>query len=188
MAYGRHSVPNGPISTHDWGKYINLASPGAIAEFGCYDGGSTRLLAGMGRPVFAFDTFQGIPKEDYNASEDGSNPPGKFAPTTTVKELFRGHNNIYPVVGRYADTLPTVGGLQFAFAYIDCDLYESYKQVLNYIAPRMIGDYFMCDDYHDCTGARRAVDEWVAGQTDWRFDKSLQVFSRVPKVCPLCGK
>ncbi len=169
---------NGPISHHDWARYIKDAPPGAIAEFGCYDGGSARILASFGRPVFAFDTFAGMPKEDFRESIDSNNPPGKFTPHAPPWELFKEHPNVYPVVGRYAETLPQLAGLRFAFVYIDCDFYESYRQVLDYAVPRLDGNVFMCDDYHDCEGARRAVDDWLAQHPEWMFDKATQVFTR----------
>lgn len=172
---------HGPVSNHDWGRYIAQAPPGAIAEFGCYDGGATRILAGFGRPVFAFDTFAGIPAEDFSAERGDHDEPGKFTPTAPLWELFVGHPNIYPVQGRYAQTLPTLDGLRFAFAYIDCDLHESYRQVLAYLAPRMLGDAFLCDDYHCCAGAKRAVDEWLTQQSEWAFEPNLQLFTRRPR-------
>lgn len=172
------SKPQGPVSTHDWARYVAQAPPGAIAEFGCYDGGSTRVLASFGRPVFAFDTFQGIPLEDFDSSKgDAGNPPGKFTPSATPWELFAGYANVYPIVGRYADTLPQHPGLRFAFAYIDCDLYASYWQVLPWLVARLDGDHFMCDDYAHVEGARKAVDEWLATQDGWEFD-GYSVFKR----------
>lgn len=182
-------MPAGPLATHDWAKHIALAPPGAIAEFGCFDGGSARALAQHKRPVFAFDTFAGIPTEDFNRQHGDHDEPGKFAPSAKPWELFKDAPNVYPVVGRYADTLPQHLGLRFAFAYIDCDLYESYRQVLAYVAPRMDGDAFMCDDYHACAGAKKAVDEWIAQQSVWTFDAAEQVFRRKPKlVCPHCQR
>jgi len=177
-------MPAGPVATHDWKRYVDAAPPGAIAEFGCFDGGSARILATLGRPVFAFDTFDGIPAADFRAGEDAENPPGKFRPSAPPWRLFEQHPNVYPVVGRYAETLPTLAGLRFAFVYIDCDLYESYRQVLEYAVPRLDGDVFMCDDY-GCTGAKRAVDEWLRQHPEWTFD-GRSVFTRRPLV--LCSK
>lgn len=170
-------MPAGPINTHDWLNYINSAPPGAVAEFGCFDGGATRAMASSGRQIYAFDTFEGIPKEDFCRSFDAQNPPGKFKPSEPVAKLFEGFPNITPIVGRFADTLPLHPDLQFAFAYIDCDLYASYKQVLAYLPQRMLGDYFICDDYTDCDGAARAVDEWKSAQSEWEFD-GRSLFSR----------
>lgn len=180
-------MPAGPVATHDWARYVAQAPPGAIAEFGCFDGGSARILAGLGRPVFAFDTFDGIPAADFRAGEDNDNPPGKFRPSAAPWALFKGHPNVYPVVGRYADTLPALPGLRFSFVYIDCDLYESYRQVLDYVVPRLDGQHFMCDDY-GYAGAKRAVDEWLRQHPEWTFEPSSQVFTRKQAVCPHCKK
>ena len=173
------SKPLGPVSVHDWKRWVDAAPPGAIAEFGCYDGGSTRLLAELGRTVYAFDTFDGIPTADYCRSFDAANPPGKFRPTAPVAALFEGYSNVVPIVGRYADTLPQHSDLRFAFAYIDCDLYASYRQVLAWLPQRMLGDCFMCDDYLSCDGAARAVDEWKSQQSEWEFDGQTLFTRRV---------
>src|SRR5512139_3383206 len=82
--------------------------PGAIAEFGVADGGSTRQLAGYGRPVFAFDTFCGLPAEDFHPDHSIDSRklmcPGGFTPRFSIEEMFSGYPNIHPVVGRFADT------------------------------------------------------------------------------------
>lgn len=138
---------------------------GDIAEFGCYNGGSCRDLATLGRTVWAFDTFDGMPAEDYTNDElDSSNPPGKFKPEHDVLAYLATIPNVIIKKGRYADTLPTIpAGTVFAIVYMDCDYYLSHKQVFDYLCANghvVPGTLFVFDDYVNLPGAKKAVDEW----------------------------
>jgi hypothetical protein len=135
---------------------------GDIAEFGVYNGGSTRQLAGYGRRVWAFDTYEGVPSEDWSPVLDDQNPPGKFKPLISRQKMFDGYPNIIPVVGRFATTLPALEGMRIVFAYVDCDLYEAHRQCLEWLETRMVpGGAILFDDYERCAGAKKAIDEWV---------------------------
>jgi O-methyltransferase len=144
--------------------------PGHFAEFGVYNGGGSRELARLDatRMVWAFDTYAGMPSEDYHAGEDDANPPGKWTPAAPPADLFRGIPNIMPVGGRFADTLPSLlfRPLKLLLVHIDCDYYESYRQVLEFLERHMTpGGVAFIDDYepgHNCHGCVRAVDEWLA--------------------------
>lgn len=140
-------------------------APGSIAEFGVASGATTRMLARLApnRRVWAFDTFEGMPREDYTEALDYHNPPGKFNPHKTVEELFRGVKNITPVIGRFADTLDGLTMHPKIFlAYIDCDYYASHKQVLEWLPSRLLpGAMLVFDDYKNCPGAKKAIDEFV---------------------------
>jgi len=119
-------------------KYLPGLPEGELAEFGVYNGGHTRILAEYGRPVWAFDTFKGIPKEDYIDGLD-VDKPGTFEPSVDVETMFDGYPNIKPMVGRFVDTIGLVPSeIKFALVFLDCDLYESYKLVLNWLEDRMI--------------------------------------------------
>lgn len=139
--------------------------PGDFAEFGVYNGNGSRELASLDskRTVWAFDTFEGMPIEDYNEAEDYGNPPGKWKPGATPKDLFAGINNIKPVVGRFTDTLPTITKeTKFVLVHLDCDYYASYKQVLDWLSDGHLvdGSVLFVDDW-DCEGCKRAVKEWL---------------------------
>lgn len=164
-----------PSQTHKFDTFTRLYAPlqgalGAFAEFGCYNGGGARDLARLdpSRTVFAFDTFQGMPQEDYHPGEDDSDPPGKWKPLAGPAQLFEGIPNIIPVVGRFAETLPAfIPNVPFVLVHIDCDYYESYTQVFNFLAKRMVpGGVALLDDYGMCAGATRATDEWVAAHPE----------------------
>ena len=135
--------------------------PGSIAEFGVYEGASTRELAKYGRDVYAFDTFEGMPKEEFRADLD-VDEPGKFRPRFSAQEFCKDLKNVCPIVGRFAETLGRMPkDLKFAFVMVDCDLYESHKQVLRWLPKHLSpGALIFFEDYENLPGAKRAIDEF----------------------------
>ena len=101
-------------------NWVAAARPGLILEFGVFKGESLRkIAAATSRPVFGFDSFQGLPAD----ASDGW-VPGQFAteiPTFTER-------NITIVDGWIQDTLEPFLAKNpgpVAFAHIDVDLYSS---------------------------------------------------------------
>ncbi len=147
--------------------------PGDIAEFGVYQGWMCRGMAELEptRTVWAFDTFEGMPKEDHTPELDNDNPPGKWS-SDRVETLERlTFPNVRIMEGRFAETLPKCDASAFAFVHIDCDTYNGYKQVLEWIPSRLSDKAIVVmDDYPECAGAKKAVDEWKptwANHTSW---------------------
>ena len=156
-----------PISSHRdlIATYIPSLIDGDVAEFGVFDGGMTHVLSKLYRPLWAFDTFEGMPAEDFGTDEeDGDNPPGKFKPTHDVLGFLATIPHVKPIKGRFADTLSQIPkGLVFSLVYIDCDYYASHMQVLNYLEEHghlQPGTILLFDDYNGLLGARKAIDEW----------------------------
>ena len=140
---------------------------GDFAEFGVYNGGGARALARLDatRLVWALDTYEGMPAADYHLGEDDANPPGKWRPAADPEDLFDGIPNIAVVKGRFADTLKQLQKVRLLLVHIDCDYYESYRQVLEFLETHMVpGGVAFVDDYspgHNCLGCQRALDEWL---------------------------
>lgn len=159
-----------PSQTHKLDKFKQCFERvkhlvGDLAEFGVYNGNGSRELSTLdpNRLVWAFDTFTGMPEEDYHVLEDWGNPPGKWRPAGSPAELFEGIRNIQPVVGRFAVTLPTVpSSIRFVMCHIDCDWYESYMQVFRFLESRLQPGAILILDDIGCTGADRAIKEWKA--------------------------
>lgn len=162
-----------PSQCHKYERFRAAYEPirdlaGDFAEFGVGNGGGSRELARLDatRLVWACDTFSGMPSEDYHRGEDDANPPGKWRPVAPPEDLFDGIPNIVVVAGRFAETLKRLEKVRFLMVHLDCDYYESYRQVLEFLETRMIpGGVVFVDDYdpgHNCHGCRRAVDEWLA--------------------------
>jgi len=134
-------------------------------------------LAGFGRVVYAFDTFEGLPantpETPYYEELDGKNPPGKFVPCRgPTIELLREYPNIICVKGTFQETLPNLDpSVKFAFVYLDCDWYSSYQFVVRHLPKHLIpGAVALVDDYGLCLGCTKAIDEMQA-EGFVRFDR-----------------
>lgn len=154
-----------PVVDHsaDFARFIPLTQ-GNIAEFGVYDGGSTVQLAGFGRDVYAFDTFGGIPSYAFDPNLD-HDQPGKFHPTHDVVSMLRETPNVYPMIGMFWESFERqlLRLMKFGFVYLDADLYQSYREVLDWLVKGHLEDRFviLADDYQACKGARKAVNEFI---------------------------
>ncbi|HEY5986673.1 MAG TPA: TylF/MycF/NovP-related O-methyltransferase [Streptosporangiaceae bacterium] len=161
-----------PIFKRLWPRLQALA--GDVAEFGVYQGGTTLQLAGLtGRRVWAFDTFRGTPAMEYSPGLD-QDEPGKFNPGPgAVARLLAASPLIVPVAGRFVYTLLQVPhAVRLVLVYLDCDLYQSMRRVLEWLPTHLVGGAaIVVDDYTTHPGVRKAVDKFMA---NWprqaRFD------------------
>lgn len=136
--------------------YASRAPEGAIVEIGVYRGGSAWHLAKLGRPLYLYDTFTGIP---YQGPLDSGNHVGKFGDTSAavVQNLIP---SAHVIAGLFPDTLidmPPVG-----FVHADADQYASTKAILEQMPARMVkGGFILFDDFgvDDCEGCTQAVME-----------------------------
>lgn len=145
-----------PLAINSLMYYASRAPAGAIVEIGVYRGGSAWHLAKIGRPLYLYDTFEGIP---YQGALDSGNPVGKFSDTSaeTVQQLIP---TATVVKGLFPDSLvamPPVG-----FVHADADQYQSTKSILEQMPGRMVkGGFILFDDFGvpDCEGCTQAVYE-----------------------------
>ena len=145
-----------------WPEVSHLS--GDVAEFGVYNGGNCFSLARItGRRVWAFDTFEGIPEEDYKPGLD-VDVPGKFKPDKLDLSTIHPIHGIVPVKGRFAQTLPWFPGPfpKFAMVLVDADLHESMREVFMFLRYHMVpGGIVIVDDFPTHLGVRMAVDEYI---------------------------
>ena len=67
-------------------------------------------------------------------------------------------------MGRVEDTLPREAPERIALLRLDTDWYESTRHELEHLFLRLaVGGVLIIDDYGAWEGARRAVDEFIAG-------------------------
>lgn len=146
--------------------------PGDIIELGTYRGGSSIMMARMlkrmdsKRRIFACDTFEGHPYEDKGSTT--LNATGMFSDTSVPylkKKLkqFDVLERITLVKGLFEKTLYSLlGSCRFSFAFVDCDLYDSTRFVLSFLAERMeSGGVVAFHDYGwEAWGLSDAVHEW----------------------------
>jgi len=140
---------------------------GDIIECGVFRGGTALLAAktleghSHERLFHLFDSFQGMLQTTAGVDRFEI---GDFSHTSA--EAVRRLLAPYPYAHIHAGFIPkTFADLQIkhvAWAHVDVDLYQSVRDCIDYIYPRLVpGGYLIFDDYGfpSCASARRAVDE-----------------------------
>lgn len=153
---------------------------GDVIEFGAFNGGSARYLAEIAptRTIWVLDTFEGMPTEEFNPEAGDHDEPGKFKPLLSPEEMFKDYNNIKWLKGRFVNTLLELPkDLKIAFAFLDCDLYLSYKQVLGWLVEHLVPRAnIVIDDYRNVVGCRKAVNEFLTTNYLDIIDERLIIF------------
>lgn len=158
--------------------------PGSVAECGVYRGRTLVPLSlyvkirQPGKHVFGMDSFEGFPanainKEPPTMGCDPSNSATAFTNTSDALVLKKLHlfglNYVQVYKGYFDNTLPRLSRQRFSFVHLDCDLYESYRQCLNFFYPRMNpGAILLLDEYNDPAwpGCNQAVDEFLVDKPE----------------------
>jgi hypothetical protein len=160
---------------------------GSYLEFGVYNGTSLlcmyRELDALGLDhvrLFGFDSFQGLPPEAA-VEDEGRWEPGKcHSPLEFTTAVLASEgidwNRVSLVPGWYNETLKpetrqTLGLGKASVIMIDCDLYSSSKQALEFCAPLIEDEaLILFDEFHPrglsgkYVGERRAFDEFLREQ------------------------
>ncbi len=175
---------------------------GTIVECGLGWGKSFLMLSylasveGNNRVVWGFDSFEGFPepsKEDASVrnpkkGEWAVSKPEDIRLSLKVAGLSDAYvnENIRLIPGFFCDSMPKYDGSPIAILHVDADLYYSYKDVLNALAPRVSpGGLILFDEYGqetDWPGATQAVEEFIAAtkSTIEHDTPSNRYFIRVP--------
>lgn len=143
----------------------DLIPDGVIAEVGVYKGGSLKVLGQIfdDRLVLGFDTFEGLPKEQWIESE--IHDIGDFNDTSLeeVQEFLADTPNVVLVKGLFPDTGQEYRTMKFALVHVDTDYYLGVKACIHWFWSRMEpGGIMVFDDYqwHDCPGVQQALEEF----------------------------
>lgn len=169
-------------------RVVTEGIPGAVVECGVWRGGSmlaaALTLAELGdttRDLYLFDTFTGMPEpteQDRHGGELAATLLARSSPDSWVRaysslaEVRRtmrrsGYpaSRIHYVEGRVEETIPDRAPESIALLRLDTDWYQSTRHELKHLWPRLsAGGVLIVDDYGHWEGARRAVDEWLAGE------------------------
>lgn len=180
-------------------EYINYERiPGDIVECGVFGGISLALLAraarfdakGMTRRIVGVDSFDGLPaSESAHArwregdcremhSPHPLLPVGAPVSRQATLELFEKCGLAAPDLyeGRFDVILPRVVPAQLreiALLHVDCDLYESTRDMFDAVAPALQdGTLVLFDDWfhykgHPRKGEARAFHEFLDAHPDW---------------------
>lgn len=141
---------------------------GAMAEVGCYDGGTTRMICeGKGaRALHVFDTFDGLP-EPTRAEQKTHREHQYTASLEKVQALLSPFPGVSIYKGRFPETSGPIEDLTFSFAHFDVDLYQGTLDCLEFFYPRMLpGGIMLSHDYSVLAGVRRAFDEFLDGRPE----------------------
>jgi len=144
--------------------------PGDVLEVGTWRGGTGGLLGRRAKElnldceVFLCDTFEGVVK---TGDEDRSYSGGEHADTSmpVVQELIGKLeiSNIRILQGIFPeDTADQISDRKFRFCHIDVDVYQSGKDILDWVWSRMdIGGVVVFDDFGfaSTTGITKLVHE-----------------------------
>jgi hypothetical protein len=170
-------------------EYVVAAGiPGSFVECGVWRGGSmmaaalTLLRLGAGdRDLYLYDTFAGMTRpteldRDYAGTPtmaawmryQGGEPDPCAVAVDEVREALgqTGYDagRLHFVEGSVERTLPERAPAQIALLRLDTDWYESTRHELVHLYPRLTpGGVLIIDDYGHFAGARRATDEYFAG-------------------------
>ena len=173
---------NDQVSEKETKKIVELASSclemeGDFVEMGCYKGDTSLLLAdvlqGMDKRLWIYDSFEGLPeKGEQDESVLGvSFKAGELGVTKReVKQRFLKAGLPVPVIKKawFKDLTEADLPDKIAFAFLDGDFYESIRDSLKLVVPKMVRDGVLI--VHDYTnpalpGVSKAVDEFTRGKT-----------------------
>ena len=157
---------------------------GDIVECGVLAGGSVMTAAetlshfhSTERRIYLYDTFEGMtPPGVHDVDLHGNrcsevDPSHLYWPGSFHYELIQTNLRLcrYPydkfilVKGAVEETLPGVMPDRIAYLRLDTDFYESTRQELVHLYPRLVpGGVITIDDYGHYLGARKAADEYFA--------------------------
>jgi O-methyltransferase len=166
-------------------KYVHyLKIEGDYFEFGVFEGNNlcralyyTHSAALPNMHFHAFDSFNGLP--EFKAEDNGFNPfqPKEYTATkTTFLDNLKKQNFDFDRLtiheGWYEDSLPKIKSAKkitgkVAVAWIDCDLYSSTKQALDFLTDYLsdgailVFDDWFCFKGYPHLGEEGACNAWL---------------------------
>ena len=184
---------NDQVSEGETEKIIELAKEalgveGDFVEMGCYKGDTSLVLAeiiqGSGRRLFIYDSFEGLPeksKEDESVLGDNFKGGELLVSKKEVKSRFLRAGLPVPVIkkGWFSELSGLDMPEKIAFAFLDGDFYESIRDSLKLVLPRMVpGGVLVVHDYTNpaLPGVKRAVGEVFSEFNIGVEEKSLLTF------------
>lgn len=162
---------------------------GDVVECGVGPGHSLLMFSflareeGKRRKLWGFDSFEGFPKPSLHDKSERNVRRGEWSVSIPeVKErLLRAglekeffSTQVTLVRGWFQNTLPRYRGDSIALLHIDCDLYESYKMVLDLLYPKvcpggaiLFDEYMRTYEHLEFPGASKAIDEFFGEEASF---------------------
>ena len=155
---------------------LNREPSGAVVEFGCYIGTTSlfirRVMDALGATgeFHVYDSFEGLPAKsasDHSPAGEQFRPGELAVSKKTFVAQFKKAGLGLPRIHKswFADLTATDVPECIGFAFLDGDYYESIRDSLRLITPKLLpGATIIVDDYASeaLPGAARAVHEWRA--------------------------
>src|ERR1700730_678795 len=123
---------------------------GAVAECGVWRGRTLVAMAlylkqkGSFKTLWGFDSFEGF---DEAVPHDFKNT--SLALVQQKAAIFR-ISNVRIVPGQFRESFAAVESCRFSFVHVDCDVYDSYRECLNFFYSRMTSNgVLLFDEYDD---------------------------------------
>jgi O-methyltransferase len=154
---------------------IHRNVPGDLIECGAWRGGACIFMRAVlnvyrdaSRTVWLADSFEGIPRPDPTLYPEDARiwEGGELAVSVEeAKQNFERYGMLDDQVrflkGFFIDTLPDAPIESLSVLRIDCDLYDSVMQSLEYLYSKVsVGGYVIIDDYGALPPAKRAVEDY----------------------------
>jgi hypothetical protein len=153
-------------------KHVSKLSEGCFLEIGVWNGGTGTLIAkrakqlGVKENIYLCDTFKGVVKTN-SEYDDAYYKDGKHSNCCieNVKQILKYFNieDVKILVGIFPEeTKHLFLDKKIRFCHIDVDIYQSAKDILNYIWPMIIpGGIVVYDDYgfEKCCGIEKHIQE-----------------------------
>jgi macrocin-O-methyltransferase TylF-like protien len=154
----------------------NSNVPGDLIECGVWRGGTTLFMRGFlkaygitDRTVWVADSFAGLPApslpEDEGLDLSADKYPMLTIPLAAVRDLFARYGLLDEQVrflkGWFKDSLGAACIGSLALMRVDGDLYESTRDALSALYPKVSeGGFVIIDDYNAIPACRQAVDDY----------------------------
>ena len=159
--------------TKNANEALARARAGDFVEMGCYKGETSVLLGRICRnkcKLYLYDSFAGLPEKsgaDLSVAGENFKKGELLASKTELVRKFKSASLPLPVIkkGFFDELSPEDLPSKIAFAFLDGDLYESIKDSLKLVVPKMVdGGTILVHDYINTAlpGAAKAVDEYLA--------------------------
>jgi hypothetical protein len=158
---------------------------GDVVECGIGKGESFYLLCALteldlkSRNIWGFDSFEGFPEPSVEDASPRAPQKGDWKEDTIkiddIYEMLQEGRiptefiemRVNLVKGFFSESLPKFTGDHIALLHLDVDLYESYKQTLEYFWPKVsVGGVVLFDEYKQSgvettfPGAAKAIDQF----------------------------
>ena len=148
--------------------------PGDLAEFGCHTGRTAAMMAfTVSKPIWLYDSFAGLPER--KPQDEGSLPHFKRGALAVSPSTLLNYFALYrlrePIVyeGWFSQIPTNKLPERICFAHLDGDLYDSLRDSLRLVYPRLVpGGACLIDDYGwaGTAGVKIAVDEYLRDKPD----------------------